>query len=182
VINKNRMNSSPSVRKNPRKPGNFTFEKFRYTLDDDLLERLSGQQTPSKSQFRDQLLVSYLVSNKKSGILSDVFVLMKAGVVRVDESSNISLCPTWVENLPQIILNDSWESGWDKDSDPENKFCISAVLRENISRHWKRCEVGWTCGNTMKFRHEEFEEQKASYRVMYDERVNAADGIAQFGV
>ena len=107
---------------------------------------------------------------------------MKAGVVRVDELSNIALCPSWIEKLPQVILNDTWESGWLTALDTENKFCMSLHLREQIRRNWKRCDIGWTFDNNMKYRHDDFEDQKASFHIMYDERVNAVDGIGQFGV
>jgi hypothetical protein len=170
------------VRRNPRKAGSCTFERFRFVLDDDVMNRLSVPDELSEINFRDRFLISYLVSNKVSGLLGDISSLIKFGVVRIDDSSNVVLSPSWIEKVPHLILTDMWESGWHALLDRENKFCISESLREQIDCNWRRSDEGWVLGDSLKYRHDELEEQKLSFQVMYDEQVNTVDGIGQFGV
>lgn len=179
--------------RNPRQPGNFSFEMIKYIIDESIINRLKSRIEQSINQeftctdetvLDDDILILHMASDFKTGLLREINSLMNLGLVSLDEKGFTSLRNGWERKIPSFILNETWDAGWNNKLDNEDKFCIHSTIREGIHTEWTRMPKGWMSCSMQKLCHDHssFESAKQIFESNYEDSMNEIDGIAQFGI
>jgi len=192
----NQMESKYKFSKNPRSPGQPSFEGLHLILDKSILERLqkshrlslstqieNNSKTEPFDSIEDHALITHLVSDAKTGLIREIYELYHIGVIEINSNGIASLNVGWEKKIHPIILQDMWLSGWENDSD--GKFCIHPSLRKTLKDHWIRQPHGWARrDNPSKIihSHEDYETRKLLYTEKFESFANEVDGIAHFGI
>ena len=181
--------SRSNFKKNPRQPGLFPFELLQFAFDKSYFERLKkyehndANNSYSKHLVEDELLLSYAVSEIKTRIMQELISLINADMINVTNGGFLAIKSGWETKVHSFVLNDMYETGWGIDIDTKNKFCLHSSIREKLNTSWKRTTDGWIdkLGNKCHS-HNDFELQKTLFEQSFEDQMNDAVGIAQFGI
>lgn len=178
--------------RNPREPGQFSFEFIKYIIDEAMVNRLRSRFDKSynyednapENVVQDEIITLHLASDFKTGLMREIKSLVDLDMITINESGLPSLKDGWERNIHPFILNEMWEAGWNEKEDPENKFCIHTKIRDAIEVEWQHSPEGWLCRSMQKVchSHQEFERIRRVFESNFDDVMNEVDGIAQFGI
>ena len=130
--------------------------------------------------------MTYLCSNTKTGLTSEIKSLIDDDIVEVDENGIARLLPNWEERVPPFILYDMLQEGWGKEIDRDNKFCLHDDIRNKLYKAWQSMPDGWVTRNdnsdVIVYAHSEYLDCKESFQNKFVDHENELEGIAQFGI
>jgi hypothetical protein len=193
--NNQNTGSTTDFKRSPREPGQFSFEILQYMLDEDLMNRLMQhniKQVENKHDensnvgiaLHDDMLVLHLASDFKTGLMREIKSLVGLGMVTINENGITSLKDDWQSKMHPFMLNEMWETGWNKEVDDANKFCINTKIRDAIDMEWRRSSEGWISqsAQAVRYYHHEYEHSRNIFASNFEGLMNEMDGIAQFGI
>lgn len=173
---------------NPRLVGSRSFENIRFSLTDDVVSRLAASNSKSNGESveeaNDLLLMSHLLSPKRTGVYDEILALVTMGVLQRTRSGCVVLADDWQDHVDPLILIDM-DLHWSKRQDPMNKHCMSKSVRAKLQRTWTRVEGGWAMSSDpddVIFRDDEWDEWRTHFQDRFNSQINEAEGIEKFGI
>lgn len=168
---------------NPRKPGDRSFEKIQFLLDDELMTRLENKSAVS---IDDEWLITYLASDKVTGLSHEIEVLETMGLLEVKAGGKLTFAPGWQKKVPHMMLNEMRDV-WGSEKDAQNLYCIHSSIR-SIEKTWESIEgEGWrlTVNGKETFDldldDDEYEMRKQIFTENFQSYVNQGIGVGDFG-
>lgn len=163
----------------------FPFELLHHTMNTDKLTEMNNNIVSGKIELQDELLITYLSSDVKTGVAKEMGYLRKCELIEVDNIGTVKLASAWETKVPAFILYDMMEEGWDTNEDRQNRFCLHEDFRNHLSMNWKLTNEGWArCDrpNKILYYHDVYTHNKQSFQDKWTDCENEMDGIAQFGI
>jgi len=182
-----------SKSRNPRQIESLSFENIRFALSDDVLARLSAAGLQNETSYasdaslavsNDILLMSHLLSPKRTGVYDEIMALMKMGVLRRTRGGCVVLAEDWEVHVDPLVLSEM-EQHWCKRMDPMNKFGLCRSMRAKLERSWVRIEAGWALSadpDDIIFGDGEWDEWRTHFRHRFESQINESEGIEKFGI
>jgi hypothetical protein len=167
-----------------------SFENIRFALTDEVVARLSaagkqnGNAPVSLEASSDILLMSHLLSPKRTGVYDEIMALTKMGVLGWTRDGRVVLAKDWVSHVDPLLLDDM-EQHWRKRIDPVNKHCLNKSMRDELENSWNRVDGGWALSADSEdiiFRDDEWDEWRLHFQDSFVSQINEADGIEKFGI
>jgi hypothetical protein len=136
-----------------------------------------------ESTINEELAIVYFISNQKTGLLHELSSLLKNDLVSINAHGFVDLNKNWARRVHPIILKDMYESGWSRDMDPLNKFCVHPRIRKALAEEWTRSPTGFKNRDcTLTHFDYEYEVRREVFENRYDAFFNEQEGIAKFGI
>lgn len=181
-----------SESRNPRRVESRSFENIQFALSDEVVARLfsAGKQDGSQNSeaslgaLSDILLMSHLLSPKRTGVYDEIMALRKMGVLGRTRSGCVVLHKDWVSRVDPLLLDDM-DQHWGKRVDPMNKHCVSKSIRDELEKSWSRVDGGWAMSADLEdviFRDDEWDEWRRHFHDRFVSQVNEDEGIEKFGI
>ena len=161
----NYASRNKTLKRNPREPGTNSFENIMF------------------GEMKSNLYVTDMISSSKTGLLDEIYCLMKSRILNISTDGSLSLTDHWYENVDATILNEM-NTQWGSKSDPEGKFLISCTVKDNLEKVWKKSEAGWVRldTETLVYDCRVIDRIKEKFTVNYENLSDGHRGIGKFGV
>lgn len=147
------------------------------------MEELKGGSIRDESIIKEELPIVYFTSNRKTGLLHELSSLQKNGLVSINSHGFVGLSENWARKIHPIILKDMYESGWSRDIDPSNKFCVHPRIRNDLAEEWAKMDTGFkNKDDTLKHFDYDYEVKREIFESKFEVILNEQEGIAKFGI
>jgi len=175
---------------NPRNPDSLSYENIRFLLDEETMERISQDDSTLQHHktgsadnniTNDKILVGYLVSNSKTGMMNDISYLVNEKMIKIDSNGIPQLSKGWIKVAQPFLLNELW----DLKTKYGNKCNIHNTIYDEFSNSWSRLEIGWALNDSpmdIVYYHDEYDRKKELFEDNFNQILNKHEGIFQFGI
>jgi hypothetical protein len=138
----------------------------------------------SKQQASDYASVVHLMSPTRTGVLDEVMIFTKMGILEISPSGVPRLSEDWFSKVDIILLEDM-DSACGSQTDPDGKYCVHKALQQGLEKHWERHSYGWALTadpDDLIFDFDELDEWRKTFEGKVEEEANISEGIGRFGL
>ena len=147
------------------------------------MEKLKGCSIEDESVINEELAIVHFISNQKTGLLHELSSLLKNDLVFINSHGFVDLSENWARKVHPIILRDMHDSGWSRDIDPLNKFCVHPRIRKDLAEEWTRIPTGFKRNdNTLTHFDYDYDVKREMFENRFEAALNEQEGIAKFGI
>ena len=161
------------------------FELIHHTINAEMLRRMKMNADAGKVVMSDEVLITHLSSNVKTGLGREISHLRGCGLLEIETNGNIKLASFWERKLPVLILNQMMEDGWDESKDRRIRFGLNRNIRNRIKNMWRCTNEGWSfkdLPDKILYYHDVYHYHRQIFNDRLEGRDDEKDGIAQFGI
>ena len=159
--------------KNHRVAGSKSLDNLELAFRDDLTES------------KGRRLVTYLSSSARTGLMDEIFALLKAKTISVDTLGVPSLSRDWYSKVEHgVLLEMDREWGVAADSLGAGRYLIPGVVKKTLRRKWRHIGGNWALSkdiSTVIYSDTEYERELREFNEKRRKIIDESIGIQRFG-